>query len=76
MLKNKLRNYSIILASGSPRRQQFFKDLDLDFEIRLKEIEEIYPPELKAEEITNYLAELKANAFESELKSNEISSFF
>ena len=72
MLKNKLRNYSLILASGSPRRQQFFKDLDLDFEIRLKEIEEIYPPELKAEEITNYLAELKAKAFEGKLKVNEI----
>lgn len=72
MLKNKLANYSIILASGSPRRQQFFKDLDLDFEIRLKEIEEIYPSELKAGEITNYLAELKANAFEGELNDNEI----
>lgn len=60
------------MASGSPRRQQFFKDLDLDFEIRLKEIEEIFPPELKAEQITNYLAELKANAFEGELKPNEI----
>lgn len=72
MLKDKLCNYSLILASGSPRRQQFFKDLDLDFEIRLKEIEEIYPKELKAEEITNYLAELKANAFEGDLKTNEI----
>ncbi|MFV8345748.1 Maf-like protein [Flavobacterium sp. ZB4P13] len=72
MLKNKLKKYTLILASGSPRRQQFFKDLDLDFEIRLKEIEEVYPPELKAEEITNYLAELKASAFEGELKPNEI----
>ncbi|MFI0491589.1 Maf-like protein [Flavobacterium sp.] len=72
MLKNKLQKYCLILASGSPRRQQFFKDLDLDFEIRLKEIEEIFPPELKAEEITNYLAELKAKAFEGELKENEI----
>ncbi len=72
MLKNKLQKYKLILASGSPRRQQFFKDLDLDFEIRLKEIEEIFPPELKAEEITNYLAELKANAFEGELNDNEI----
>ncbi|MFV8336654.1 Maf-like protein [Flavobacterium sp. RSP29] len=72
MLKNKLKKYTLILASGSPRRQQFFKDLDLDFEIRLKEIEEIYPPELKAEEITNYLAVLKASAFEGELKLNEI----
>ena len=72
MLKQKLANYSIILASGSPRRQQFFKDLDLEFEIRLKEIEEIYPPELKAGEITNYLAELKAKAFEGEINDNEI----
>lgn len=72
MLKNKLSKYTLILASGSPRRQQFFKDLDLDFKIRLKEIEEVYPPELKGEAITNYLAQLKASAFEGEMKENEI----
>lgn len=72
MLKNKLQKYNIILASGSPRRQQFFKDLDLDFEIRLKDTEEIYPEDLKAIEITNFLAELKANAFEGELQPNDI----
>ncbi|CAA9201120.1 Maf-like protein [Flavobacterium collinsii] len=72
MLKEKLKKYTLILASGSPRRQQFFKDLDLDFEIRLKDIEEVYPPELKAVEITDYLAELKANAFEGELNEDEI----
>lgn len=72
MLKEKLKKFTLILASGSPRRQQFFKDLDLDFEIRLKDIEEVYPPELQAVEITNYLAELKASAFEGELKPNEI----
>lgn len=65
-------NYKIILASGSPRRQQFFKDLDLDFEIRLKEVDEIYPNELKAAEITNYLAELKASAFDGEIDQNEV----
>jgi len=72
MLKEKLKNHKIILASGSPRRQQFFKDLDLDFEIRLKEIEEIYPENLKAYEITDYLALLKANAFDGEILENEI----
>ncbi|MFH7019127.1 Maf-like protein [Flavobacterium sp. FlaQc-47] len=72
MLKEKLKKYTLILASESPRRQQFFKDLDLDFEIRLKDIEEIYPPELKAVEITDFLAQLKANAFDGELKENEI----
>ena len=72
MLKGILKKHKLILASGSPRRQQFFKDLDLDFEIRLKDIEEIYPDTLKAAEITNFLAELKANAFEGELNENEI----
>ncbi|PKP15465.1 MAG: septum formation protein Maf [Bacteroidetes bacterium HGW-Bacteroidetes-23] len=72
MLREKLKSNKIILASGSPRRQQFFKELDIDFEIRLKEVEEIYPPHLQAEEITNFLAELKAKAFEGELKTNEI----
>lgn len=65
-------NYKIILASGSPRRQQFMKELGLDFEIRLKEIEEIYPEHLNAEEITNFLAELKAKAFQAELQQNEL----
>lgn len=72
MLHDKLKNYKIILASGSPRRQQFLKDLDLDFEIRLKEIDEIYPTILKREEITNYLAELKSCAFDGTLAENEI----
>ena len=72
MLREKLKNYTIILASGSPRRQQFFKDLDLDFEIRLKEIEEIFPPNLIEEDITDYLAVLKSDAFEGDLKENEI----
>ena len=72
MLNEKFKNHKIILASGSPRRQQFLKELDIDFEIRLKEIEEIYPNHLQAEEITDFLAKLKANAFENELKENEI----
>lgn len=65
-------NYKIILGSGSPRRQQFFSDFDLEFEIRVKEIEEVYPAHLKATEITNYLALLKANAFSGELSDNEL----
>ena len=72
MLNDKFKNHKIILASGSPRRQQFLKELELDFEIKLKEIEEIYPDHLKAEEITNFLAKLKASAFENELQDNEV----
>jgi len=72
MLREKLKKYTIILASGSPRRQQFFRDLDLDFEIRLKEIEEIYPPNLTEEDITDYLAVLKSDAFEGTLTEMDI----
>lgn len=72
MLNDKFKNHKIILASGSPRRQQFLKELELDFEIKLKEIEEIYPDHLQAEEITNFLAKLKASAFENELQDNEV----
>jgi septum formation protein len=71
MLKEKLQHKNIILASGSPRRQQYFKELDIDFSIQLKEIDEIYPNHLKAEEITNFLAELKANAF-NDLNDNDV----
>jgi septum formation protein len=72
MLKELLAHKNIILASGSPRRQQFFKDMDLSYSIRLKEIEEVYPDGLQGAEITNYLAELKANAFEKELDTNDL----
>ena len=72
MFSPKLKEYTLILASGSPRRQQFFKDLELDFEIRLREIEEVYPNHLKADEITDYLAELKGKAFEKDLANNEL----
>jgi len=63
MLNNLLKDHRLILASGSPRRQQFFRDLDLDFTIQLKEVEEIYPEHLTAAEISDYLAKLKADAF-------------
>jgi septum formation protein len=42
MLQDKLKQYKLILASGSPRRQQFFKDLELDFEIRLKKLKRFF----------------------------------
>ena len=71
MLKQKLNNYNVILASGSPRRQQFFRDLDIDFSIQLKEIEEIYPENLKGVAITDYLSNLKSEAFSS-LNDNDL----
>lgn len=71
MLKEKLKNYNIILASGSPRRQDFFKELDLDFTIQVKAINEVYSQDLKGSEITDYLSQLKASVFE-DLKKDDV----
>ena len=72
MLKDKLKNHRIILASGSPRRQQFFRELDMNFEVRLKPVEEVYSENLKGKEISDYLAKLKASVFQDGLLPNEI----
>lgn len=72
MFNKNLADINIILASGSPRRQQFFKDLNIKFETRVKEIEEVYPIDLAATEITNYLSQLKAKAFKEELKDRDL----
>ncbi len=72
MLSEKLKNKHIILASGSPRRQHFFNELGLEFEIRIKEVDEIYPSHLTEVEITDFLAKLKAHPFQNELKSNDL----
>lgn len=69
-MKN-LEKFNIILASGSPRRQQFLKDLNIPFEVRLKSIKEDFPASLYREKIPEYLAKFKANAYE-DLKQNDI----
>ena len=72
MLSNKFKNNTIILGSASPRRQELFKELNIPFTIKIKSVEEIYPSNLKGEEITNFLALLKANAFNNDINENDI----
>ncbi len=71
MLNPLLSNHNIILASGSPRRQQFFRELDIPFTVDVKPVDEVYPGHLKGKEISEYLAVLKAGAF-NDLKENDI----
>jgi len=71
MLDN-LKGKKVILASKSPRRQQLLTGLELEFEVRTKEIDESFPDSLVAEEIPLYLARLKAEAFTEELEEQAI----
>lgn len=72
MVNKNLENIQIVLASGSPRRQQFLKDLGIDFQIRVKDVPEIYPDDLSREEITNFLAILKAKSQHDLIATNEL----
>ncbi|QIE58963.1 septum formation protein Maf [Rasiella rasia] len=71
MLREKLKNHTLILASGSPRRQYFFKELDLEFTIDVRAVNEVYDSQLKQAEITEYLSKLKASVF-TDLKDTDI----
>jgi len=46
MLKEKLSNYEIILASQSPRRIKFFNELDIKFRSIKLDFDESYPNNL------------------------------
>lgn len=73
MLIDKLKKYRIILASQSPRRQQLLKGLNIDFEVIIREVDEVFPEEIEREEIPRYLCELKGKAFDKDFFSdNEI----
>lgn len=69
---NNLKDYKLILASQSPRRHQMLKELGLSFEIKTKEVEEIYPVGMAPEQVPVYLAELKASAFGNEIEDKEL----
>jgi len=72
MLKDLLKNHEIILASGSPRRQKFFEDLEIPVKIDVRPVNEVYPKHLKKEEITDFLSVLKAEVFKNDLLENQI----
>jgi len=72
MLQELLKNHEIILASGSPRRQKFFQDLEIPVKIDVRPVDEIFPKHLKKEEITDFLSVLKAEVFMNDLTENQI----
>ncbi len=72
MILPNLQAKKIILASGSPRRQQLIRALGVDVEVRLKDTDEDFPASLLREQVARYLAERKADAFFGELAPNEV----
>lgn len=68
MLHDKLKEFHIILGSGSPRRHYLLNELGIEYEIMVNnELEETYPQGLSKEEIPVYLAKLKSRAIMGEV---------
>jgi septum formation protein len=65
-----LKNYHIILASQSPRRQELLRGLNIPYEVKVIDVEETYPKNLFGVDIPMYLAEKKANAFNGMMLKN------
>tara|TARA_B100001115_G_C15818432_1_gene406599 strand:- start:1024 stop:1605 length:582 start_codon:yes stop_codon:yes gene_type:complete len=62
----------ILLGSQSPRRAQLLKDLGLKFRQCKADLDEVYPAELKAGAIAEFLAEAKADFLSAERQDHEI----
>ena len=62
----------LVLASSSPRRRQLLTDMGLPYEVRLREVDEAFPPHLRRAEVAEYLATHKAAAYAHDLASDEV----
>lgn len=63
----------IVLASGSPRRRELLTRMGIaDFDVRVPETEETYPPNLSPRETVEYISREKARAAASLCRPDEI----
>ncbi len=64
--------YSIILASGSPRRAQLLQSLGFNFEVRVTNADESFSSEMSVYEVPAFLATKKAQSFKDIIVDNEL----
>jgi septum formation protein len=68
-----LHGKHVILASGSPRRRELLKGLDIDFEIDTNNnFKESFSPETPFEEVPRLMSEGKSAGFHRPLREGEI----
>ncbi|GAB3691765.1 Maf-like protein [Spirosoma flavus] len=59
--------YPLILASGSPRRKQLMTDSGFTFTIETRPTDELFPDDMPADDVAEYLARQKADQFRHDL---------
>ena len=59
--------YSLVLASGSPRRHQLLADAGFAFTIETRPTDELFPADMPVDEVAEFLARQKAAEFAADL---------
>lgn len=73
LLHDKLNGRRLLLASQSPRRRELMTGCRLPFTLAPKyDCNEIYPPEIPAEEVPLYLSQLKSRSYPEPLGPGDI----
>lgn len=73
ILPPKIFDFRVVLASQSPRRRELLQMLVPDLTIAaIKDVEETYPASLPAEQVPEYLSQLKAEAYKGDLADGEV----
>ena len=72
MLDN-LKKYKVILASNSPRRKELLSGLGIEYQVKaMPDVDESFPDTLVGEEIPAFIAQAKANAYQSVMGADEL----
>ncbi|MBP3289724.1 MAG: septum formation protein Maf [Alistipes sp.] len=73
LLHDRLKDFRLILASQSPRRQQLLSDAGLRYELAPRfECDEVFPDDMAADDVAGYLSRLKSEAYPAELGEGDI----
>ena len=68
-----IQKYDILLASNSPRRRELLSGLGIEYQVTaLPNIDESYPETLQGEEIPQYIATVKAEAYKPEMSDKTL----
>lgn len=65
-------NKRIILGSQSPRRKNLLEGAGIKFDVVVRSIDESYSDDLPPHKVAEYLANKKADAFNSDIKDDEL----
>lgn len=73
LLKDRLKEYEVLLASKSPRRRQLLADCGIEFRVAEgRDAEECYPADMPLEEVAEYLSQLKSDAYADVLEGGQV----